>query len=166
MAGPGFLNLFLADSWLVGALAEALGAGETFGAGGREAPEHVLVEFVSANPTGPMHVGHARNAAYGDALARVLALRGHDVEREFYVNDAGSQVRKLGESVRALRARRAGARGRLPGRRTSELARGSAVTPRRWIRPSSGRAAVRIMVGRDAGVARRVRGGGLRSLGI
>jgi arginyl-tRNA synthetase len=102
VAGPGFLNLFLADSWLAGALAEALAAGEAFGAGGVEAPEHILVEFVSANPTGPMHVGHARNAAYGDALARVLGFRGHDVEREFYVNDAGSQVRKLGESVQAL----------------------------------------------------------------
>jgi arginyl-tRNA synthetase len=102
VAGPGFLNLFLADSWLVGALAGALAAGEGFGAGGAAARERILVEFVSANPTGPMHVGHARNAAYGDALARVLDFRGHQVEREFYVNDAGSQVRKLGESVRAL----------------------------------------------------------------
>jgi arginyl-tRNA synthetase len=102
VAGPGFLNLFLADSWLVGALAQALAAGEAFGAGGAATRERILVEFVSANPTGPMHVGHARNAAYGDALARVLGFRGHEVEREFYVNDAGSQVRKLGESVRAL----------------------------------------------------------------
>ncbi len=102
VAGPGFLNLFLADSWLLGALADVLGAGEMFGAGGAPAPERVLVEFVSANPTGPMHVGHARNAAYGDALGRVLAFHGHSVEREFYVNDAGSQVRKLGESVIAL----------------------------------------------------------------
>jgi arginyl-tRNA synthetase len=62
----------------------------------------VLVEFVSANPTGPMHVGHARNAAYGDSLARLLGFHGHRVEREFYVNDAGSQVQKLGESVIAL----------------------------------------------------------------
>jgi arginyl-tRNA synthetase len=102
VAGPGFLNLFLADSWLTGALAEVLAAGELFGAGGAAAPERVLVEFVSANPTGPMHVGHARNAAYGDALSRVLQFQGHRVEREFYVNDAGSQVRKLGESVIAL----------------------------------------------------------------
>ena len=65
-------------------------------------PQRILVEFVSANPTGPMHVGHARNAAYGDALARMLAAHGHSVEREFYVNDAGAQVRKLGESVSAL----------------------------------------------------------------
>jgi arginyl-tRNA synthetase len=102
VAGPGFLNLFLDDSWFGRVLAEALAAGEGFGAGGATAPERILVEFVSANPTGPMHVGHARNAAYGDALSRVLAFHGHDVEREFYVNDAGSQVRKLGESVQAL----------------------------------------------------------------
>lgn len=102
VAGPGFLNLFLADSWLIGALADVLASAEDFGAGGAEAPERILIEFVSANPTGPMHVGHARNAAYGDALARVLSFHGHDVEREFYVNDAGSQVRKLGESVMAL----------------------------------------------------------------
>jgi arginyl-tRNA synthetase len=102
VAGPGFLNLFLADPWLVGSLAEVLDAGDAFGAGGAQASEHILVEFVSANPTGPMHVGHARNAAYGDALGRMLAFHGHRVEREFYVNDAGSQVSKLGESILAL----------------------------------------------------------------
>jgi arginyl-tRNA synthetase len=102
VAGPGFLNLFLADSWLTGALAQVLVAGERFGAGGAARPERVLVEFVSANPTGPMHVGHARNAAYGDSLARMLELHGHLVEREFYVNDQGSQVRKFGESIQAL----------------------------------------------------------------
>jgi arginyl-tRNA synthetase len=102
VAGPGFVNLFMSDSWLTAALAHALAAGDRFGAGGAPAPERVLIEFVSANPTGPMHVGHARNAAYGDALARMLSLHGHDVRREFYVNDAGSQVRKLGESIQAL----------------------------------------------------------------
>ncbi len=102
VAGPGFVNLFVSDSWLTAALAQALAAGDGFGSGDAPAPERVLVEFVSANPTGPMHVGHARNAAYGDALARMLTLCGHDVEREFYVNDAGSQVRKLGESIQAL----------------------------------------------------------------
>jgi arginyl-tRNA synthetase len=102
VAGPGFVNLFMSDSWLTAALAHALAAGERFGAGGASAPERVLIEFVSANPTGPMHVGHARNAAYGDALARMLSLHGDDVRREFYVNDAGSQVRKLGESIQAL----------------------------------------------------------------
>jgi len=102
VAGPGFLNLFLRPRWFAGALKEVLDAGEGFGAGGVSRPERILVEFVSANPTGPMHVGHARNAAYGDALARVLTLYGHQVVREFYVNDAGSQVRKLGESIQAL----------------------------------------------------------------
>jgi arginyl-tRNA synthetase len=101
VAGPGFLNLFLSERWHRGALVAVLEAGERFGCGGT-APERILVEFVSANPTGPMHVGHARNAAYGDALARLLAISGHEVTREFYVNDAGSQVRKLGESIRAL----------------------------------------------------------------
>jgi arginyl-tRNA synthetase len=123
VAGPGFLNMFLRDGWFAAALQGVLAAGEAFGAdgaleadgtgmvGGAQGsggapgaggPERILVEFVSANPTGPMHVGHARNAAYGDALARVLALHGHEVVREFYVNDAGSQVRKLGESIQAL----------------------------------------------------------------
>jgi arginyl-tRNA synthetase len=102
VAGPGFLNLFLADAWLTRALAEVVSAGARFGAGGAAHSERVLVEFVSANPTGPMHVGHARNAAYGDSLARMLELHGHRVEREFYVNDQGSQVRKFGESIQAL----------------------------------------------------------------
>jgi arginyl-tRNA synthetase len=102
VAGPGFLNLFLADSWLRGALEAVLAGGERFGADGAARPERVLVEFVSANPTGPMHVGHARNAAYGDSLARMLELHGHHVEREFYINDQGSQIRKFGESIQAL----------------------------------------------------------------
>ncbi|HTQ69369.1 MAG TPA: arginine--tRNA ligase [Solirubrobacteraceae bacterium] len=101
VAGPGFLNLFVSDSWLAGALAQVLAEGPRFGSGGPRPTEPVLVEFVSANPTGPMHVGHARNAAYGDALARMLAARGYTVEREFYVNDAGAQIRKFGESVAA-----------------------------------------------------------------
>jgi len=102
VAGPGFLNLFLSDAWCRESLAALLEAGEDFGARGAGSGERVLVEFVSANPTGPMHVGHARNAAYGDSLARMLALHGDNVEREFYVNDAGSQIRKFGESIQAL----------------------------------------------------------------
>jgi arginyl-tRNA synthetase len=101
VAGPGFLNLFLADAWYTAAAAHILAAGDAWGAGVAEQPERVLVEFVSANPTGPMHVGHARNAAYGDALARMLALAGHSVEREFYINDFGSQVLRFGESIQA-----------------------------------------------------------------
>src|SRR3954452_17237438 len=101
VAGLGFLNLFLADAWYAAAAAHVLEAGEDFGAGGAEPAERVLVEFVSANPTGPLYVGHARNAAYGDALARVLAFRGHSVEREYYVNDYGTQVVRFGESIQA-----------------------------------------------------------------
>ncbi len=101
VAGPGFLNLFLSDEWHVDALAYVLAAGAAFGSGGVASAERINVEFVSANPTGPLHVGHARNAAYGDALARVLAFHGHDVGREFYVNDFGSQIVRLAESLRA-----------------------------------------------------------------
>jgi len=101
VAGPGFLNLFMGEGWFRAALHGVLDAGESFGAGAGGS-EKILIEFVSANPTGPMHVGHARNAAYGDALGRVLSFHGHAVVREFYVNDAGSQVRKLGESIQAL----------------------------------------------------------------
>ncbi len=101
VAGPGFLNLFLADGWHAAALADVLVQGERYGAGGAERPERVLVEFVSANPTGPLVAASGRHAAYGDALARILELHGHEVEREYYLNDAGTQVRLLGESVQA-----------------------------------------------------------------
>jgi arginyl-tRNA synthetase len=102
VAGPGFLNLFLSDAWLIDGLRTVLEAGSRYGAVTAEHEIAVNVEFVSANPTGPVHLGHARGAAYGDALARLLAWRGCSVTREFYVNDYGSQVRKLAESVRAL----------------------------------------------------------------
>jgi arginyl-tRNA synthetase len=101
VAGPGFLNLFLADAWYVDALAHVIAEGDRFGAGGAPRFERVDVEFVSANPTGPLHVGHARNAAYGDALARLFSFVGHDVTREFYINDYGSQVVNFGRSVQA-----------------------------------------------------------------
>jgi arginyl-tRNA synthetase len=102
VAGPGFVNLFVADAWLRSGMAGVLAAGDGYGVAADGPVERVMVEFVSANPTGPMHVGHARNAAYGDSLARMLALRGSRVEREFYVNDAGSQVRTFGASIQAL----------------------------------------------------------------
>ncbi len=101
VAGPGFLNLILEDTWYATAVADVLAAGDTWGGGGADAPLAVNVEFVSANPTGPVHVGGTRNAAYGDALARLLAFQGHRVHREFYVNDFGSQTRRLGESIQA-----------------------------------------------------------------
>jgi arginyl-tRNA synthetase len=101
VAGPGFVNLHLRDSWYVDALAALLAQGERFGSAVLAEPVSINVEFVSANPTGPLHIGHARYAAYGDSLSRILAFRGYDVTREFYINDYGSQVVKLGESVRA-----------------------------------------------------------------
>jgi arginyl-tRNA synthetase len=101
VAGPGFLNLFLSDGWFRAALGGVLDAGDAYGAGTAAITERVLVEFVSANPTGPTTAASGRNAAYGDALARLLELAGHSVQREYYVNDYGTQVRKLGESIRA-----------------------------------------------------------------
>ncbi len=104
VAGPGFVNFFLADSWYLRALDALLGAGEDLGPAPTEAPEKVLVEFVSANPTGPLHVGGGRHAAYGDALARLLQAVGHQVEREYYVNDAGGQIERFAESIAARMA--------------------------------------------------------------
>jgi arginyl-tRNA synthetase len=101
VAGPGFLNLFLSDGWFRAALHGVLAAGDDYGSGTAVSPERILVEFVSANPTGPTTAASGRNAAYGDALARLLELAGHAVEREYYVNDYGTQVRLLGESIRA-----------------------------------------------------------------
>jgi arginyl-tRNA synthetase len=101
VAGPGFLNLVLTDAWHQRALRWVLDAGERFGAGGSARPERILVEFVSANPTGPLVAASGRHAAYGDALARILEHHGHSVDREYYFNDAGNQIRLLGESVRA-----------------------------------------------------------------
>jgi arginyl-tRNA synthetase len=101
VAGPGFLNLFLADAWYVEALDWVLAAGEGFGGAGAAPALRVNVEFVSANPTGPLTAASGRHAAYGDALARVLRFAGHSVTREYYFNDAGTQIEKLGESIRA-----------------------------------------------------------------
>jgi arginyl-tRNA synthetase len=100
VAGPGFLNVFLADSWYVEAVGEIL-ATQDWGATTPEVRERVNVEYVSANPTGPLTAASGRHAAYGDALSRLLALAGHEVTREYYFNDAGSQVDRLGASVRA-----------------------------------------------------------------
>lgn len=99
-AGPGFLNFRLKDSVFQAVAREVLKAGKAFG---RTAPKStgrkVLVEFVSANPTGPVHIGHARGAFMGDAVSRLLDAAGHDVTREFYINDAGNQVETLGRTV-------------------------------------------------------------------
>jgi len=108
VAGPGFLNLVLADRWYGSALRHVLDAGDGFG-GSREASGvRAQVEFVSANPTGPLTAASGRHAAYGDAVARLLALTGYEVSREYYFNDAGSQVHNLGLSLQAR------ARGEVP----------------------------------------------------
>ncbi len=96
-AGPGFLNLTLAPDLLLAQLPVILAAGEGYGQGAGRG--RVNVEYVSANPTGPLHVGHCRGAVVGDALANLLAKAGHQVTKEFYVNDAGAQVIALGRSV-------------------------------------------------------------------
>jgi arginyl-tRNA synthetase len=103
VAGPGFVNLFLADAWYGDALRAVLDDGESYGAGFAEHRERVQVEMVSANPTGPLHVAHARNGAYGDSLARLLELAGHEVSREYYYNDAGAQMDRFRASVDAVR---------------------------------------------------------------
>jgi len=101
VAGPGFINLRLADSFFVGALGEV---GEAYGGNwAAGAPERVQVEMVSANPTGPLLVSHARNGAYGDSVARLLSFGGHAVQREYYYNDAGAQIDRFRASVDALR---------------------------------------------------------------
>jgi arginyl-tRNA synthetase len=103
VAGPGFVNLRLGTAWYGRALAELLAAGERYGAGSAERPERVQVEMVSANPTGPITVASARNGAFGDSVARLLAFAGHEVEREYYYNDAGAQIDRFRASVEAAR---------------------------------------------------------------
>lgn len=103
VAGPGFLNLRLADGWYSRVLSQIL-TDARFGGDVVVKAEKINVEFPSANPTGPMHIGHGRNAAYGDSLCRVLAYAGHSVSREYYSNDFGTQVEHFGASI-AARAR-------------------------------------------------------------
>ena len=103
VAGPGFVNLWLTPEWFGDALGEILERGAAYGGGSAKAPERVQVEMVSANPTGPITVAHARNGAYGDAVARLLEFAGHQVEREYYYNDAGAQMERFRASVEAIR---------------------------------------------------------------
>ncbi|HEY2960746.1 MAG TPA: arginine--tRNA ligase [Actinomycetota bacterium] len=101
VAGPGFVNVRLAPSWFAGLVRRVLREGDAFGRSDFGNGEKVQVEFISANPTGPLHVGNARWAAFGDALASLLQATGHQVEREYYCNDTGAQVDLLGASVEA-----------------------------------------------------------------
>ena len=99
VAGPGFLNFFLAPSFYAAAVADVLAKGADYGRSDYGQGKKVLVEFVSANPTGPMHIGNARGGAIGDCLAAVLERAGYQVSREFYINDAGNQINKFGMSL-------------------------------------------------------------------
>jgi arginyl-tRNA synthetase len=114
VARPGFINLFLARESHTDALREALAAGASYGRSEVGAGRGVLLEFVSANPTGPLTIGHGRNAVLGDCVARLLEATGHRVTREFYFNDAGRQMRLLGESLRARYLALLGAEAEVP----------------------------------------------------
>jgi arginyl-tRNA synthetase len=104
VAGPGFVNLFLADSWYRRAMVRLAESGDELGPTRTDSPERILVEFVSANPTGPLHVGGGRHAAYGDALVRILRAVGHEVGSEYYVNDGGGQIERFALSIAARMA--------------------------------------------------------------
>ncbi len=99
IAGPGFINFFLSRDWFSGVINSVFTEKENYGRTDTGAGKKILVEFVSANPTGPMHIGNARGGAIGDCLAAVLDWAGYTVEREFYVNDAGNQIEKFGNSL-------------------------------------------------------------------
>jgi arginyl-tRNA synthetase len=114
VAGPGFINVTVAHSWLYRVLEEIGRQGHAYGRIEEPEPEHVQVEFVSTNPTGPLHVGHGRNAVVGDSLARVLEAAGHRIQREYYVNDAGTQADLFGASVEARYLERFGRPGEVP----------------------------------------------------
>jgi len=119
VAGPGFLNLWVTTGWLADALREI---GPDYGAGEPERPEKIQVELISANPAGPLTVGSARNGAYGDSVARLLEFAGHNVEREYYFNDAGRQVDLFRASVEARRSGEELPEGGYQGEYINELA--------------------------------------------
>ena len=108
IAGPGFINLRLSQAAIARIVPVALSQGKTFGDSDIGQAQPLLVEFVSANPTGPLHVGHGRGAAVGDSIARLLVTQGFAVSREFYYNDAGAQINNLALSVQARLRERAG----------------------------------------------------------
>jgi arginyl-tRNA synthetase len=104
IAGPGFVNLFMAPGHVEQRIDAIRAAGPAYGRTPTPNPQRINVEFVSANPTGPLHIGNARGAFVGDLVSRVLEAVGHEITREYYFNDAGTQVEKLGQSVRAASA--------------------------------------------------------------
>ncbi|MBN6187113.1 arginine--tRNA ligase [Aneurinibacillus sp. BA2021] len=101
IAGPGFINFYMNNSYLTGVIEQIIEAGDAYGRTASGKGKKVQVEFVSANPTGSLHLGHARGAAFGDALCNVLDMAGYDVSREYYINDAGNQIVNLARSLEA-----------------------------------------------------------------
>ena len=101
IAGPGFINFYLKTDWLYDLLSEIIAKGENYGNLTNDSKDYIQVEFVSANPTGPLHVGHGRGAAVGSALVNLLRAAGYKVEAEYYINDAGNQINNLAASVNA-----------------------------------------------------------------
>ena len=121
-AGPGFMNFFLGSAFYSDVLTEVLTKDSAYGRSDYGNHRKVMVEFVSANPTGPMHMGNARGGALGDCLASVLDAAGYDVWREFYVNDAGNQLDKFGLSL-SIRYQQLFAENRRSFRRTATTAK-------------------------------------------
>ena len=101
IAGPGFINFYLKQDWVYSLLSNILAQGDSYGDLKQENPEKIQLEYVSANPTGPLHVGHGRGAAVGSALANLMKAAGYNVTREYYINDAGNQIENLAASVNA-----------------------------------------------------------------
>jgi len=101
IAGPGFINFYLDNSYLTAIISEAMDKGDKFGHTEESNGKSILVEYVSANPTGDLHIGHARNAAVGDTLSNILEAAGYQVTREYYINDAGNQITNLARSIEA-----------------------------------------------------------------
>lgn len=114
IAGPGFINFYLDQQYLTEIIKTALTKGETFGQTEERKNESIIVEYVSANPTGDLHIGHARNAAVGDTLSNVLSAAGYDVTREYYINDAGKQIENLAHSIEARYNQALGLEAELP----------------------------------------------------
>ncbi|OLB48773.1 MAG: arginine--tRNA ligase [Gemmatimonadetes bacterium 13_2_20CM_2_65_7] len=128
IAGPGFINFFLAEAQVVGVLPSIIAAGSDYGKSDVGRGRKINVEFVSANPTGPLHVGHGRGAALGDGIAALLEWTGWNVTREFYVNDAGTQIDKMARSLWARVQQATGRKAEIPeggyhGEYLTELAR-------------------------------------------
>ena len=98
IAGPGFINFYMKKDSLTGVISQIIKEDENFGRGEKK-NKKINIEFVSANPTGDLHVGHARGAAIGDSIARIMEFDGYDVTREYYINDAGNQIDHLAESI-------------------------------------------------------------------